>query len=524
VDKAILIAKNNDLTSELKKANCELNQAKLLLEQKELIIAKLRKILFGSKSERYTPDQVQAIQISLFAELEDIKLKEEQLAAQTEETQTVTYERKVNKAKEPPNRQPLPDHLPRVEIVIEPEGDMSGMKKLPPKITEILDIIPPQFQVIRIVRNQYADPAAQKQEVEKVIHVAPMPERVINQGIPSTRLLVYIIMSKFVDHLPYYRQIKTFKRIDVNIKANTINDWIAKTCVLLEPLYDALCKHQFSKKYLQGDETTVKVLQFKKTGKKGKAHTGYYWVYFDPIDKQVVFIFDPGRGRKYAAQHLQNFKGTLQTDGLKVYDAFEDLDYMKLLGCMAHIRRKFIEAIPNDKKNAEPIVLLIQQLYQIEAFCRDNDYTHDQRYQLRQEQAVPIMKKLKIELDILHNNSKVLGSSAIGAAVRYALGRWKYQERYLHDGKLEIDNNLVENAIRPLAIGRKNWLFAGSEQGARWGAIIYTLVGSALRHNLNPLEYLTDVMRRLPDTKLSNLHQLFPANWTKGPVTDLDLI
>ena len=266
MDKATLIAKNKDLTTEL-------NQAKLLLEQKELIIAKLRKMLFGPKSERYTPAQVQAIQMSLFAELEDIKLKEEQLAAQ--QTKTVTYERKVNSAKKAPNRQSLPDHLPRVEIVIEPEGDMSGMKKLPPKITEILDIIPPQFQVIRIIRNQYADPAAQKGEVEKVIHIAPMPERVINQGIPSTRLLAYIIMSKFVDHLPYYRQIKMFKRIDVNIKANTINGWIAKTCVLLEPLYDALCKHQFSKKYLQGDETTVKVLQFKKTGKKGQ---GTYWI------------------------------------------------------------------------------------------------------------------------------------------------------------------------------------------------------------------------------------------------------
>ena len=518
MDKATLIAKNKDLTSEL-------NEAKLLLAQKEFIIQKLRKLIFGPKSERYTTSEEQAIQMSLFAELEAIKLKEEQLAQKQEsETQTVTYQRKKPTVKTNPNRQSLPDYLPRVEIIIEPEGDMSGMKKLPAEITEILDIIPPKFQVIRVVRNKYADPAAQKEDVEKVIHLAPMPERVINQGIPSTRLLAYILMSKFVDHLPYHRQIKMFKRIDVTLKPNTINGWIAKTCVLLEPLYEALCKHQFSKKYLQGDETTVKVLQVKKTGKKGKAHTGYYWVYFDPLDNQVVYLFDPGRGRKYAAQHLANFEGVLQTDGLKVYDAFEDLPHMKLLGCMAHIRRKFVEAIPNDKKNAEPIVLLIQQLYQIEAYCRENSYPHEQRYELRQEQAVPIMKKLKTELDILHNNPKVLGSSAVGAAVRYALGRWKYQERYLHDGQLEIDNNLVENAIRVIALGRKNWLFAGSEQGARWGAIIYTLISSAQRHNLNPLEYLTDVMRRLPDTKLSDLYQLFPPNWVENPVSDLDLI
>ena len=518
MDKATLIAKNKDLTDAL-------NQAKLLIAQKEFIIAKLRKLLFGAKSERYTASQTQAIQASLFAELEAIQLKEEQLAAEAQsETETITYQRKKAAPKEHPNRQDLPEHLPRIEIVIEPEGDLSGLRKIHPEITEILDIIPPQFQVIRIIRNRYEDPTVRKEEVENPIRIAPMPERVINRGIPSTRLLAYIIMSKFVDHLPYYRQLKMFKRIDVTVKANTLNGWIAKTCVLLEPLYDELCKQQFSKNYLQGDETTVRVLQIKKTGKKGKAHTGYYWVYHDPLDKQVVFIFDLGRGRKYAAQHLKNFKGTLQTDGLKVYDAFDDLEDMELLGCMAHIRRKFIEAIPNDKKNAEPIVLLIQQLYEIEAFCRENNYTHQQRFELRQKQAVPIMKKLKIALDTLDHDPMILASSAIGGAVRYALGRWKYQQRYLLDGKLEIDNNGVENAIRPLAIGRKNWLFAGSEQGAKWGAIIYTLIGSALRNNLNPLEYLTDVLRRLPDTKRSQLHKLFPVNWTKQPTTDLDLI
>jgi transposase len=520
VDKATLIAKNKALTGEL-------NEAKLLLQQKELIIAKLSKMIFGVKSERYTASEVHAAQISLFAELEAVELKERQLAAQAKsesETKTISYQREKASPKKYPNRQPLPDHLPRVEIVIEPEGDLDGLKKLEPEVTEILDIIPPKFQVIRIIRNKYADPAAQKGEVYKAIRIAPMPDRVIDRGIPSTRLLAYIMMNKFVYHLPYYRQIQMFKQIGVIVKANTINGWIAKTCVLLEPLYQAFCKHQFSKSYLQADETTLKVLQIKKTGKKGKAHTGYYWVYLDPIDKQVVFIFNPGRGQVYPAQHLKNFKGNLQTDGLKVYDAFDKLPCIILLGCMAHIRRKFIEAVANDKKNAEPIVLLIQQLYKIEDFARKNNYTHQQRYELRQEKAVPIMAKLKAALEILNLDPNILKSNAIGEAVRYALGRWKYQERYLHDGKLEIDNNLVENAIRPVAIGRKNWLFGGSEEGAKWGAIINTLLGSAMRQNLDPLEYLTDVLRRLPDTKITELGQLFPINWTKKPDHKLDLI
>ncbi|MCP4269897.1 MAG: IS66 family transposase, partial [Candidatus Brocadiaceae bacterium] len=202
----------------------------------------------------------------------------------------------------------------------------------------------------------------------------------------------------------------------------------------------------------------------------------------------------------------------------------DKLDYITLIACMAHIRRKFVEAIANDKKRAEPIVLLIRQLYAIEDYARENKYTHQQRLELRQDKAVPIMEKLKEKLDDLHNDPQVLPGSAIGKAVHYALGRWKYQQRYLHDGKLEIDNNLVENAIRVLALGRKNWLFAGSEQGARWGAMIYTLVGSALRHNLNPLDYISDILRRLPDTKMDQLHTLFPVNWEKRPKSDLDLI
>ena len=503
----------------------ENNYLKLLLEQKNFIIAKLQKLAFGPTSERYTPQQVQDLQLSLFADLEAIRLKEEEakLAAE-QDTINVSYERKKKVEKKQPNRIPLPDHLPRVEIVLEPEGDLTGLIKINEEVTEILDIIPPKFQVIKLIRPIYADPLAKKQEVDKPILVAPMPERVINRGIPSTRLLAYILMSKFVDHLPYYRQIEMFKRIEVTIKSNTINGWIAKTCVLLKPLYEAFCKQHFSQNYLQADESTVKVLKYKKNGKKGKTHTGYYWVYYDPLNNQVAFIFDPGRGREYPVEHLTDFKGTLQTDGLSVYDAFDLLDYVKLIACMAHIRRKFIEALPNDKKRAEPIVLLIQRLYDIETEAREKNYTHQQRLELRQEKAAPIMAKLKLELDKLHNNPRVLKSSAIGKAVGYALGRWKYQERYLHDGKIEIDNNLVENAIRPLALGRKNWLFAGSEQGAKWGAIVYTLLGSALRHNLNPLDYLSDVLRRLPDTKLDQLHTLFPVNWKKGPESKLDLI
>ncbi len=516
------------LIEENKELKVENDSLKLLIEQKDLIIAKLRKLAFGPTSERYTKEEVQAQQISLFAELEAIKAEEEALKESAQEQeQLISYTRKTRaekKAKPTANRIPLPDHLPRVDVVLEPEEDTAGMVKIGEEVSEILDIIPPEFRVLRLIRSKYAPPKSKTEEVDKPILVAPMPSRVIDRGIPSTRLLAYLIMCKFVDHLPYYRQIEIFKRSEVSLKSNTINGWIAKTCVLLKPLYDAFCKQHFKQNYLQADETTVRVLKVKKSGKKGKAHTGYYWVYYAPLINTVLFIFDPGRGRKYPAEHLKDFRGQLQTDGLSVYDAFDQLDWITLMACMAHIRRKFIDAIPNDKKRAEPIVLLIQQLYEIEAYAREKKYSPDQRLELRKEQALPIMNTLKEKLDQLHNDPKVLPSSAIGKAVEHALRRWKYQKRYLEDGTIEIDNNLVENAIRPLALGRKNWLFAGSENGARWGAMIYTLVGSALRQGHNPLTYLTDVLSRLPDMKMSQLHLLFPQNWKPGAMSDLDLI
>ena len=416
----------------------------------------------------------------------------------------------------------MPENLPRIEITIEPNQDTSGMVKIREEITEVLDIIPPVFQVIRIIRPIYANPQAE--QGTKSIIIADLPSRPIDKGIPSARLLAYLLVSKFVDHLPYYRQVKMFNRVGVDIKAKTINGWIARVCVLLKPLYDAFCKHHFSQPYLQGDETTIKVLMVKKS----KAHTGYYWVYYDPIGNQVVFIFDPGRGRKYPAEHLRNFSGNLQTDGLGVYTEFDKLDYITLFGCMAHVRRKFFDAKSNDKARAEKVLLMIQQLYAIEAEARENKYTPEQRLALRQEKAAPIMTKLKTYLDEEYDSKQVRPKSAIGIAIRYAIGQWWKIERYLHDGTVEIDNNLVENAIRivPIAIGigRKNYLFAGSEQGAKWGAMIYTFLSSAMRQGHNPLEYLSDILRRLPETKTSQLHELFPANWSPRAPSDLDLI
>ena len=509
---------------ELYAENKTLKQLNRLLQQdldgKDFIIAKLSKMLFGAKSERFIPD-APAEQLSLFAQATVITPEP------PVEKETISYQRDKPQKKSSA-RQPLPPHLPRIEIIIEPEEDTTGWVKMNPEVTEILDIIPPVFQVIRIIRPIYANPAAKSQQVDKAICIAPLPDRVINKGIPSTRLIAYLLISKFVNHLPYYRQVQMFKRIGITISASTINGWLCKIGELIKPLYDAFCVHQFGKPYLQADETTLKILKVKKTGqkkgKKGKAHTGYYWVYYDPIDKHAVYIYEPGRGKVYPAEHLSNFSGKLQTDGYKAYAAFDDLAHIILFACMAHIRRKFVDAKKNDPIRAEKVLVWIQALYAIEEKARDEEYTPEQRLALRQEKAAPIMKSIKTYLEEQYNSGQVLPKSAIGGAISYALGRWKYMERYLEDGLIEIDNNLVENAIRIIALGRKNYLFAGSEQGAKWGAMIYTLLSSAIRNGHEPLEYLTDVLRRLPTTKTSQLSDLFAANWKPNPSSELDLI
>lgn len=490
------------------------------VEGKDFIIEKLSKMLFGAKSERFIP-ATPAQQLDLFGQ--------DLTQTPPAEKEDITYTReKPTKKTTSKARRPLPSHLPRIVIAIEPEQDTTGLVRIDDEVTEILDIIPPVFQVIEIRRRVYANPAAKSQQVDQAILIAPLPDRVINKGIPSTRLIAYLLISKFVNHLPYYRQIEMFKRVDVQISASTINGWIAKTCELIKPLYDAFCKHQFSKSYLQADETILKILKVKKTGqqkgKKGKAHTGYYWVYYDPIDNHAVYLFEPGRGRVYPADHLKEFSGKLQTDGLKVYTAFDDLAHITLFACLAHIRRKFVDAKNNDPIRAEKVLLYIQGLYAVEDKARKENYTPAQRLALRQEKAAPIMKQLKIYLEEQYSSKEVLPKSAMGQAIAYALGRWKYMERYLENGEVEIDNNLVENSIRPVALGRKNYLFAGSEQGAKWGAMIYTLLSSAIRNGHEPLAYLTDVLRRLPTTKTSQLSGLFPANWKPNPPSELDLI
>lgn len=277
---------------------------------------------------------------------------------------------------------------------------------------------------------------------------------------------------------------------------------------LLLPLYETQRQFIQASSYLMADETPIPVLDRLQAG---KTHLGYHWVYHDPVAKLVLFDYRPGRSRAGPNDLLKNFRGYLQIDGYAGYDEVIAQPNVMAVGCFAHARRYFDQAQDSDRERAAWMLSKIQALYLIERQAREAALSFDQRYALRQQQAQPILREIKTWLD--QQCTQVLPKSAIGKAIGYMLGQWSKLEKYISDGRLEIDNNLVENAIRPVALGRKNYLFAGSHHGAQRAAIIYTLVATAKRHGVEPLAYLKDVLTRLPDYPFNRVAELLPQSW-----------
>jgi len=456
-------------------------------------VKELKRLIFGSKKERFVPAPAEN-QLSLLpgedASQPAVPLK-----------QTVQYERIVKQVVKKASRQLFPAHLPRVEVIVEPEEDVSNMRKVGEEITEELDLKPASLFVRRYIRPRYVSR-------EETFHMAELPARVIDKGIPGPGLLSQIICDKFVTHLPFYRQSQRYEQLGMKIAASTLDGWFEAACLLLEPLYEALSRQVLSATYLQVDETPIPVLDKQK---KGQTHRGYHWVYYSPEKKLVLFDYQPGRGREGPAKLLKDYKGYLQTDGYAVYEQFEQREDIILVGCLAHARRKFEQAMDNDKSRAEKVLLLIQQLYAVEREAREENLSADDRCLLRQQKARPVMEQL--EVYILSEYEKVLPKSMIGKAFHYLASRYHKICEYLHSGRLEIDNNLIENSIRPVALGRKNYLFAGSHAGAERAAIVYSLLGSCKLQNINPYDYLPDVLRRLPEQPVNRLAELLPPLW-----------
>ncbi len=455
----------------------------------------LKRLVYGSRHERFIPASSPE-QLALGLESSPLQIERAPITVQTIE---YTREKKNGSERVATGRMKLPATLPREKVIIEPEEDTTGLKKIGEEITEELERIPGKLFVRQYVRPKYA-----KADGQGVV-IGDLPSRPIDKGIPGPGLLAQIVIDKYTDHLPIHRQIQRFEREGIKLASSTLTDWIGSTCELLDPLYEALKKQVLSTDYLQADETPIKVLD---KDKKGTTHRGYHWVYHAPIQRIVLFDYREGRGGEGPGECLKDFKGYLQTDGYAVYENFDKKAEITLLHCMAHARRKFDEAKDNDLVRASHVLTEMQKLYALERQAKSEGLTHEQRLVMRQQQATPVLKELKSWM--LENYKSVLPKSLIGEALHYSLHRWAKLMLYATDGKLEIDNNLVENSIRPVAIGRKNYLFAGSHNGARRAAMLYSFLGTCRINDVNPFEWLRDVLDKIPDYPINKISELLP--------------
>ncbi|MDQ6890578.1 MAG: IS66 family transposase [Bacteroidota bacterium] len=405
-----------------------------------------------------------------------------------------------------PGRHPLPEGLRREVIRLLPQEDVKDLKPIGQEITEVLEYQPGELFVKRYERPEYIKPAEDGLNARRVI--ASLPALPIEKSFAGPSLLTHLMVSKFIDHLPIYRQLAIFKRQDVTIHYTTVSGWLKQSASLVQLIYDIHCKQVLESDYLNVDETTIKVLD---KDKKGSTHQGYYWVYYDTQRKLVLFDYQPGRGALYPQAMLHRFRGYLQSDGYDAYETFDKIAGIITLCCWAHARRKFYEAKDYDKSNAEAVLEQIQRLYQAEAHCRDENYSPEQIKHYRQQHAVPILNDLQKLLQSLQ--IKALPSSPLGKAVNYTLRRWEKLCVYTTNGILQIDNNLVENSIRPVALGRKNYLFAGSHERAQDAAMLYSLFATCRLHDVNPEKWLTHFFENVNSTPKDKLHLLLPQNY-----------
>jgi len=488
-----------DLLLENRLLKEELNQSKSKISHLQFQLDELKRLIFGAKSERYISN-IHPSQLSLL-----------DVAAQENEASSTSiiekHERKQSDKKDKhPVRSPFAAHIPRENILIYPEGyDASTTEKpIGEEVTEVLEEIPGKFFVKRYVRLKFA-------VKDGGIVIGNLPSRPIEKGLFGELLLTRILVDKYVDHIPLHRQQQRFLREGLITASSTIGDVPRQVCKLFTLLHDESIKQVLQSSYLQVDETPHPVLDSKV---KGKTHRGYLWVYRSVEQRLVLFDYREGRGGAGPQELLKNYTGFIQSDGYPVYDAFENRQGITLTGCMAHARRYFEKALGNDEVRAEYFITHAQQLYAVEKQIRDEQLTAENILALRLDKSLPVLNQMEAWLKV--QIIQTTPTSPIGKAIAYSLARWKKLSAYVYDPILEIDNNLVENAIRPTVIGRKNYMFAGSHDGASRSAMIYSFFGSCKMNNINPQEWLADVLLKINDTKQSQLHTLLPNFWKKS--------
>jgi transposase len=465
----------------------------------------LKRQLFGKKSEKLNPAQR-----LLFENLYDeVKAKAE------ERREPGAKKVEIKKNANHKGRKPLPADLPRKVIEIEPSEDEktcsvcnNEKQRIGSEVTEVLEYVPASFFVKQYVRHKYGCKIC-----ESDISIGQLPPRAIDKGIAGEGLLAHIITSKYADHNPLNRLEGILKRHGVDINVSNMCDWVAKCADLLEPLVKRMHKKILQSPKINTDDTPIPI---KSRKRKGSTYNGYLWAYID--DKgNVVFDFTPTRSREGPINFLGNYSGFVQADAYGGYDEFFRKGNATEVGCNSHARRKFEYALDSDPVRAARMLVLWGKLYEIESRAKKENYNSAQLLKVRQDQAKPILAEIKTAIDEYKN--QVLPKSPMGKALTYSLNQWQALIRYVENPILDIDNNISERTLRMVVIGRKNYMFAGSEAGAVRAAIIYSLVASCKLNGIDPFAYFRDVLEKVSTHPAGAIDELLPGNW-KPPISD----
>ncbi len=498
------------------KKQAEQNE-KLQERVKELTaqVAWLNRQLFGRKAEKlpvYNPGMP-----DLFAD-EFAGLQRQAEEKRDEAVEKIGKESTEEKRQKRQNRKMIED-LPVLETeVIKPDGvDLSLYRRIGEEVTRVVKHRPGMLYVKEIIRPKYAlkDNSQLPPEGQKGVEIAPVPLMPVDKCIADTSLLAEILLQKYEYHIPFYRQIQQYRHLGLKgLTESTLDGWFKKTVGLLDPLYEVLKQEVFACDYVQADETTVPVIN----RERHKADKEYLWMVRSVMEKLVIFHYDKGSRAGSVIESLANqyhFKGYLQCDGFAGYEtAFKTNPYVRLVNCLVHIRRHFEQALDENREMAEHGLAQIQHVYRIERCCNEAGLSCDERKAKRQELARPILEAMKVWMET--EGVKYSPRSQAGKAITYAYTRWDNMMRCLDDGRLLWDNNLAENVIRPITLGRKNYLFCGNHEAAANMSVVCSLLATCKAHDVNPRDYLNDIIARMPYHKKATheeLLTLLPHKW-----------
>jgi transposase len=489
-------AESDDLPDSVEALKQLVRAQRAEVEHLQLIIAKLKRMQFGRRSEK------------LERAVEQLELRLEEL--QSAEAQVAAARKPGTDEKTKPVRRPLPEHLPRKQIVHAPACNCpdcgAAMRKIGEDVSEVLDFVPASFRVIRHVRPKLACPMC-----ERIVQVEA-PSRPVDRGLAAAGLLAHILVSKYADHLPLYRQSQIYAREGVELERSTMAGWVGQCFALVNPLVEVLARYVLAAGKLHADDTPVPVLE----PGRGRTKTGRLWTYVrddrpaaSADAPAVLFRYSPDRRGEHPREHLKGFSGILQADAYAGFGHLYEAGLIQEAACWAHARRGFYDI---HQANQSPIAAQaldrIGALYAIEAEIRERP--PDQRVAARQARAGPLLDSLREWLR--STLTRVSKKSELAKAIGYVLTRWTALTRYRDDGRIEIDNNAAERALRTVALGRKNYLFCGSDAGGQRAAALYSLIGTAKLNGLDPEAYLRYVIERIADHPINRVEELLPWN------------